>query len=192
MLPAEIITLYQTSPGDWRGLDRDSECDRISAGLGQVMLLAEWKPFASAFDLNLCPYPVDLVVVKKRLDNRFYRRASAVQFDVRYVYTNARIIYGAESVVLRSALFITELCLEIIKNPNAVIPTINDELVEKYTFRDEGTDVSGPSTSRAGAERITRSRSISQMSDSESEEDSPRESRNGVDTSKSKVISCPN
>ena len=49
VLPEEIIkTLYRPGPEDWGGRKRDAECYLISAGLGRVMLLAVWEPFASA------------------------------------------------------------------------------------------------------------------------------------------------
>ena len=190
VLPSEIVrTLYRSRPEDWRG-HRDTECDRISAGLGQVMSLDIAKSLASAVDLNLCPYPIDLSTIRKRLDNRFYRRVSAVEFDVNYIVINACKLYNSQSNEICSASIIKDLCLEIIQNRDVVeIPTIYQRLVKKYKLRDEGSDSNGPSTSRAEAASTpntsTSSRRNLQLSDSESEEDF--KSSKSVDTPKSKV-----
>lgn len=216
VLPSEIAsTLYQPRAEDWPpGGDRDSECDRISRGLSQVMSLAIAEPFAAPVDLNLYPsyafvveYPMDLSTIKARLDNRFYRRVTAVQYDVRYVYTNACKFNQPKSDIVRSASIISDLCLEIIRNRDAVDATaIYHQLVEKYKLRDEGADEvgAGPGSSKAGAKRNgsapntpnTRSRSrrnSSHTDDSESEKDSSKpKGKNGVATSKSKVIEIYN
>ena len=167
VLPSEIVaTMYRPRPEDWGG-ERDSECDRISAELSQVMKLAIAEPFVSLVDLNLCPYPIDISTIKARLDNRFYRRASAVEFDVNYIYTNARMFNQPESDIVRSASIITKTCMKIIRKNTAVA---------KYEMRVEGTDgtAGGPSTSRSGAKRNgttsnigSRSRRNSQPTESE-------------------------
>ena len=137
--------MYRPRPEDWGG-ERDSECDRISAELSQVMKLAIAEPFVSLVDLNLCPYPMDISTIKARLDNRFYRRASAVEFDANYIYTNARMSNQPESDMVRSASIITKTCMKIIRKNTSVA---------KYEMRVEGTDetAGGPSTSRSGAKR---------------------------------------
>ena len=68
LVSSEIVkTIYRPRPEEWGG-DRDSECDRISAGLSQVMSLFIAEPFASPVDLNLHPsyasiveYPMDQI-----------------------------------------------------------------------------------------------------------------------------------
>ena len=138
VLPEEIVrTLYRPGPEDWGGLDRDSECDRISAELSKVMKLEKAKHFASAVDLNFFPsytsivaYPMDLSIIKSRLDSRFYHRAESVEFDVNYIFTNARKFYNANSPVIRSASTVTKLCLEIIRNREvSEIPTNYQQLI---------------------------------------------------------------
>ena len=83
-------------------------------------------PFSSPVDLKLHPsyasvveYPMDLSTIKARLDNRFYRRVKAVEFDASYIYTNACKFYQTKSDIARSALIIKDLCLAIIRNRNA-------------------------------------------------------------------------
>ena len=178
-------------PEYWGG-DRDSECDRISAGLSQVMKLYIAEPFVLPVDLNLHPsyasiveYPMDLFTIKSRLDNRFYRRASAVEFDVNYNFTNACKFNEPKSDIVRFALKITDLCLEIIRNRYAVdVATIYSQLSCK--LHDGGIDC-GLGTSGARAARISNIRSRScQKSNSESGEDSSNR-KSEMDTSESKL-----
>ena len=193
LLPSEVASrLYRPRPEDWGG-DRDSECDRISAGLGQVMKLAIAEPFVTFVDLILFPYPMDLSIIKARLDNRFYRRSSAVEFDVNYTVTNALKFHQPESDIVRSASVITDLCLEIIRNRDAVdVPAIYQELLEKY---EEGVyeNADEPGTNGAEAESTstmrTRSRRNLKISNSEPEKEKSKssKSRNAVATCKSKV-----
>ena len=135
---------------------------------------------------------MDISTIKARLDNRFYRRASAVEFDVRYIFTNANKFNQPESGVVRSASVITELCLEIIRNRNSASATS----VSKYGMLVEEADeaVTEPNTSGASAETTSNIRCRSRRNshtESESEEDfSEPQSRNGVDISKSKVNFC--
>ena len=157
VLPAEIAsTLYRAKAEDWPpGGDRDAECERISACFGQAMSLAIAEPFAAPVDLNAYPsyalvveYPMDLSTIKARLDNRFYRRITAVQYDVRYVYTNACKFNQEGSDIVRHASIITDLCMEIIRNRDVEDATaVYHRLVENYRASPD-EDGSGPSTSR--------------------------------------------
>ena len=182
MLQSEIKhILYQPQPRheDWGG-NRDSQCDRISAALSQVMEWAIAEPFVSSAGLNLCPYPVDLSTIKQRLDNRFYRRASAVEFDVNYIFTNARMFSQPEMV--RSASIITDACIKIIREKTVVAQS-------KMRIEEADETAGGPSTSRSGAKRNDpniRSRSRrNSHTESESEEDSSEpQSRSRVEKSK--------
>ena len=194
LLPSEVANrLYRPRPEDWGG-DRDSECDRISAGLSQVMKLYIAEPFVLPVDLNLHPsyasivdYPMDLSTIKARLGKRFYRRTLAVEFDVRYIFTNACKFNQPKSDIVRSASVITDLCLEIIRNRDAVdVQVLYKQLLEKY---EEGGDENGPGTSGADAASTsnTRTRNLRRISDSESEEEKPYKSRNALEISKSKV-----
>lgn len=53
--------------------------------------------------------------LQSRLDNRFYRRINAVQFDVRYIATNTEKFNQKGSNIVRQARIVTELCLKLIK-----------------------------------------------------------------------------
>ena len=228
VLPAEIAsTLYRAKAEDWPpGGDRDAECERISACFGQAMSLAIAEPFAAPVDLNAYPsyalvveYPMDLSTIKARLDNRFYRRITAVQYDVRYVYTNACKFNEPKSDIVRSASIITDLCMEMIRNRDADDATaLYHRLVEEYkkTPRDAaagtdvaaGNDAAGPSGSRASksskngtatpntpnTRAKSRRNSPNSDSDSDHEGDSTIKGKRHAAASKSKVNSphsCP-
>ena len=145
VMPNEVLTkLYRPRPEDWGG-DRDTECNRISDGLRKVMILPASKPFTSPVDLNLHPsygsivgYPMDLSIIKSRVDNRFYRRISAVEFDIRFIFTNAGKFFDPKSDIVRSAAVITDLCLEIIRKRDAVnVRALYQQLLKKSKIRKE-------------------------------------------------------
>ena len=126
--------------------------------------------------------------IKSRLDNRFYRRASAVEFDVNYIFTNARKFNQPDSDIVRSASNITDLCLEIIRNRDVVdVPVIYQQLSANYKLCDERTDASGANTSTRGSPSISNNISSWQQSDREKVSSKSSKSRNGVDTLKSKA-----
>lgn len=123
VLPEEIqAMLYQPQPEEWPMGDREATCRRIARGFDNVMSLAIAEPFMAPVDLNIYPsyawfveYPIDLTTIKSRLENHFYRRITAAQFDVRYLATNAEKFNEPHSQIIKRARIITDLCLRIIK-----------------------------------------------------------------------------
>jgi len=121
--PAELRTLrYEPKLWEWPAVGRDAECSRIVAGLEQIMTLSIAENFNVPVDLNAFPiyamtiaYPVDLSLIKARLENRFYRRIAAVQYDVRQIENNARIFNDTRAAIVDYARIITELCLQFIR-----------------------------------------------------------------------------
>ena len=83
VLDEEIqATLYMPpdNGSEWPAHGRDIECERLSRGFEQIMELsiAEW--FLAPVDLNAFPvygmvieYPIDLSLIRARIDNKFYR-----------------------------------------------------------------------------------------------------------------------
>merc|ERR1712142_899527 len=136
--------LYQPLPEEWRGLDSKSECQRISHGLEQVMALAHAENFNYPVDLTLFPdymleieYPMDFSLIKSRLDNQFYRRSTAVQFDVRYIATNAECYNRPKTDIVKDARILTDLALRVIQDPK--LGNITKEyhrLVENFKWED--------------------------------------------------------
>lgn len=113
--------LYKTTSTDWPA-DRDLVSRHIVAGITSVMELAIAEPFLVPVDLNAYPdyamvieYPIDLSTIKARFENKFYRRLTAAQFDIRYLATNAEKFNEKHSVIVKNARVLTELCLRIVK-----------------------------------------------------------------------------
>ena len=136
--------LYCPSTEEWRGLDQKSECQRISTGLAEVMELAASESFNYPVDLTAFPdymleiqYPMDFTLIKSRLDNLFYRRSTAVQFDVRYIATNTECYNRPKTDIVKFARIVTDLVLKIIQDP--ALTDINREyhrLVENFKWED--------------------------------------------------------
>uniref|UniRef100_A0A8C6H9S6 Bromodomain and WD repeat-containing protein 1 n=1 Tax=Mus spicilegus TaxID=10103 RepID=A0A8C6H9S6_MUSSI len=115
--------LYKPQEGEWGQRSRDEECDRIISGIDQLLNLDIAAAFAGPVDLCTYPkyctvvaYPTDLYTIRMRLVNRFYRRLSALIWEVRYIEHNARTFNEPESVIARSAKKITDQLLKFIKN----------------------------------------------------------------------------
>ncbi|XP_009425977.3 bromodomain and WD repeat-containing protein 1 isoform X5 [Pan troglodytes] len=115
--------LYKPQAGEWGQKSRDEECDRIISGIDQLLNLDIAAAFAGPVDLCTYPkyctvvaYPTDLYTIRMRLVNRFYRRLSALVWEVRYIENNARTFNEPESVIARSAKKITDQLLKFIKN----------------------------------------------------------------------------
>ncbi|XP_007943742.2 bromodomain and WD repeat-containing protein 1 [Orycteropus afer afer] len=115
--------LYKPQDGEWGRRSRDEECERIISGIDQLLNLDIAAAFAGPVDLCTYPkyctvvaYPTDLYTIRMRLVNRFYRRLSALIWEVRYIEHNARTFNEPESVIARSAKKITDQLLKLIKN----------------------------------------------------------------------------
>uniref|UniRef100_A0A8D0L7U5 Bromo domain-containing protein n=1 Tax=Sphenodon punctatus TaxID=8508 RepID=A0A8D0L7U5_SPHPU len=114
--------LYKPQKGEWQERSRDEECERIISGIDQLLSLDISAAFAGPVDLGTYPkyctviaYPTDLYTIRMRLANRFYRRLSALVWEVRYIKSNARTFNEPNSAVARSALKITDQLLKFIE-----------------------------------------------------------------------------
>ncbi|CAG0887382.1 unnamed protein product [Darwinula stevensoni] len=159
---SEVAPLYIPSPSDWPHSSQEVECDRISLCIQQVMELAIAEHFVAPVDLNTYPdyalvveYPIDLSTIKaratlSRLDNRFYRRLAAVQFDVRYVAADAERFNQPGSLIVHHAQVITEICLRMIRDQTCqdILPLYRELMAHE---REERGEVTGASTSRAAS-----------------------------------------
>lgn len=115
--------LYKPQAGEWGLRSRDEECERIIGGIDQLLSMDIAAAFAGPVDLCTYPkyctvvaYPTDLYTIRMRLVNRFYRRLSALVWEVRYIEHNARTFNEPGSVIARSAKKITDQLLKFIKN----------------------------------------------------------------------------
>ncbi|XP_013385977.1 bromodomain and WD repeat-containing protein 3 [Lingula anatina] len=132
VLPDELKSLmYTPKEHEWPAEGRDVECERIARGLEQIMELSIAEPFLAPVDLNKYPiygmiieYPTDLSTIKARVENHFYRRIAAIQFDIRYIETNARTFNQPGSLIVRQSKLLTELCLKFIGDVDCTDPLV--------------------------------------------------------------------
>jgi bromodomain and WD repeat domain-containing protein 1/3 len=191
---------YKPQIVDWPPVgDMDFECDRISSGISKIMNLTAAKPFTAPVNLEAYPLyvfvvkypPMDLSTVKSRLDNRFYRRLAAVQYDVRTICSNAYKFNEPKSDIVRNASIISDLCLEVIRNRDSTdaITSVYQQLVEKYKSQNDEVILENPVTSVAKEcdQPVPTPRSVSRLNSPHSQ---PAEEINGIVTSKSKVSVC--
>ncbi|XP_025934951.1 bromodomain and WD repeat-containing protein 1 isoform X6 [Apteryx rowi] len=117
--------LYKPQEGEWGMQSRDEACERIIRGIDQLLTLDMSAAFAGPVDLCTYPkyctviaYPTDLNTIRTRLANRFYRRISALVWEVRYIESNARTFNEPGSAIARAAKKITTQLLKFINDQN--------------------------------------------------------------------------
>ncbi|XP_048348579.1 bromodomain and WD repeat-containing protein 1 isoform X2 [Sphaerodactylus townsendi] len=146
--------LYKPQKGEWQGKSQSEECGRIICGIDQLLTLDISAAFAGPVDLNTYPkystviaYPTDLWTIRTRLVNQFYRRLSALIWEVRCVVSNARTFNEPNSAITRSAQKITDQLLEFIRNPDCTdifelcIATNKEDSTDADDLDDEETYV---------------------------------------------------
>ncbi|XP_023260584.1 bromodomain and WD repeat-containing protein 3 [Seriola lalandi dorsalis] len=113
--------LYTPQEGEWGAHTRDEDCQRVIHGIEQLLTLDVAKAFASPVNLQDYPlyctvvaYPTDLSTIRKRLENRFYRRISALMWEVRYIEHNARTFNEPQSPIVAAAKVVTDVLLHYI------------------------------------------------------------------------------
>ncbi|KAF0038200.1 hypothetical protein F2P81_008684 [Scophthalmus maximus] len=113
--------LYTPQEGEWGAHTRDEDCERAISGIDQLLTLDVAKAFASPVILRDYPlyctvvaYLTDLSTVRKRLENRFYRRISALMWEVRYIEHNARTFNEPQSPIVAAAKVVTDVLLHYI------------------------------------------------------------------------------
>ncbi|XP_074852070.1 bromodomain and WD repeat-containing protein 1 isoform X2 [Carettochelys insculpta] len=117
--------LYKPQEGEWGNRSRDEVCERITSGIDQLLTHDISAAFAGPVDLSTYPkyctviaYPTDLCTIRMRLINRFYRRISALVWEVRCIESNASTFNEPESAIAQSAKKITKLLLKFIDDPD--------------------------------------------------------------------------
>ncbi|XP_075768112.1 bromodomain and WD repeat-containing protein 1 isoform X2 [Pelodiscus sinensis] len=117
--------LYKPQEGEWGKTSRDEVCERIIGGIDQLLNLDISAAFAGPVDLSTYPkyctviaYPTDLCTIRMRLINRFYRRISALVWEVRCIESNASTFNEPGSAIAQSAKKITKQLLKFIDDPD--------------------------------------------------------------------------
>ncbi|KAM6946356.1 bromodomain and WD repeat-containing protein 3-like [Aplochiton taeniatus] len=147
--------MYKPQPGEWGDRTRDEECERIVAGINQLITVAIAAPFSGPVDIIQYPtyctvvaYPTDLGTIRLRLSNHFYRRLSALVWDVRYIVHNARTFNEPVSKIAHSAKLITDVLLKFVNKPSCTdIMEIYNAVEEMDYTDDEDENAEAPGTS---------------------------------------------
>uniref|UniRef100_A0AAR2LX44 Bromo domain-containing protein n=1 Tax=Pygocentrus nattereri TaxID=42514 RepID=A0AAR2LX44_PYGNA len=113
--------LYQPQDGEWGAHTHDEECERVITAIDQLLSLDIAKAFSCPVDLRDYPlyctvvaYPTDLSTIRLRLVHRFYRRISALMWEVRYIEHNARTFNEPQSPIVTAAKAVTDVLLHFI------------------------------------------------------------------------------
>uniref|UniRef100_A0AAX7VKN3 Bromo domain-containing protein n=1 Tax=Astatotilapia calliptera TaxID=8154 RepID=A0AAX7VKN3_ASTCA len=119
--------LYEPQEGEWGAHTRDEECERVIHGIDQLLTLDVAKAFALPVNLQDYPlyctvvaYPTDLSSIRTRLENRFYRRISALMWEVRYIEHNARTFNEPQSPIVAAAKVVTDVLLHYIGDQSCI------------------------------------------------------------------------
>ncbi|TKC34038.1 hypothetical protein EI555_016276, partial [Monodon monoceros] len=155
--------LYKPQEGEWGAHSRDEECERVIQGINHLLSLDFASPFAVPVDLSAYPlyctvvaYPTDLNTIRRRLENRFYRRISALMWEVRYIEHNARTFNEPDSPIVKAAKIVTDVLLRFIGDQSCtdILDTYNKIKAEELNSTDEEEDTEivdldsdGPGTS---------------------------------------------
>ncbi|XP_038817096.1 bromodomain and WD repeat-containing protein 3-like [Salvelinus namaycush] len=164
--------MYKPQTGEWGERSRDNECERIIAGIEQLITVDIVAPFSGPVDIVQYPtyctviaFPTDLSTIRLRLINRFYRRLSSLVWDARYIVHNARTFNEPRSKIAHSAKLITDVLLKFINRPSCTdIMEIYSAIEDMdYTDDEDLKEAPGPSSGHR-----LRQRSVEKVPDQDS------------------------
>ncbi|GCB60888.1 hypothetical protein scyTo_0011213, partial [Scyliorhinus torazame] len=167
--------LYKPQEGEWGERTRDEECERIIRGIDDLLTLDIATAFNAPVDLRTYPvycmvvsYFTDLSTIRMRLVNRFYRRISALVWEVRYIEHNARTFNEPDSPIVTSARRVTDLLLKFIENKDCIdffeiLSTMENCSLDSQEDDEEDDEavVAGTSTARRNHVRHQLGRNLS-------------------------------
>uniref|UniRef100_A0A673LIU9 Bromodomain and WD repeat-containing protein 3-like n=1 Tax=Sinocyclocheilus rhinocerous TaxID=307959 RepID=A0A673LIU9_9TELE len=136
--------LYKPQEDEWGDKGRDQESARIIAGIEQLVTVDIAAPFSGPVDLTQYPtycaiiaYPTDLNTIKLRLKHNFYRRLSALIWDVKHIEQNAKTFNEPRSKIAESAKIITNALLKFISKPHCTDIMEIYNAVENMEYSDD-------------------------------------------------------
>ncbi|XP_052432071.1 bromodomain and WD repeat-containing protein 3 [Carassius gibelio] len=147
---------YKPQEGEWWDKGRDQESARIIAGIEQLVTVDIAAPFSGPVDLTQYPtycaviaYPTDLNTIKLRLKHNFYRRLSALIWDVKHIEQNAKTFNEPRSKIAESAKIITNVLLKFISKPHCtdIMEIYNAVENMEYSDDEDMDDIDAPGTS---------------------------------------------
>ncbi|RUS86356.1 hypothetical protein EGW08_005874, partial [Elysia chlorotica] len=161
--------LYVPKKTEWPSCGREDDSQRLVEGIGALMQHSVAEPFIAPVDLQqfptyayCVPYPIDLSTIKTRLENGFYRRITALQWDVRLISNNASLFNEAGSRIVTNANALTETLLRFIKDdtchdPLPIMSSLTHEDLKSESSEEEcqpGTSGTSSKPSASGSDRV--------------------------------------
>uniref|UniRef100_A0A0K2UST4 Bromo domain-containing protein n=1 Tax=Lepeophtheirus salmonis TaxID=72036 RepID=A0A0K2UST4_LEPSM len=142
--------LYKPTVEEWNDIGRDIETKRISAALETIMGLSIAEPFNYPVDQSIYPeyfysveYPMDLNLIKARVDNNFYRRIASIEYDLKYIFENAEAFNVPKSDIVKNAKILVRLAGEIINDPGKNKDNVSEiyhNLVQNFLWSSSDED----------------------------------------------------
>lgn len=151
-----IDILYKPQEGEWGDRGREEESARVIAGIDQLINVEITAPFSGPVDLVHYPtycaviaYPTDLNTIKLRLKHNFYRRLSALIWDIKHIDQNTKTFNEPRSKIADSAKIITNVLLKFISKPHCmdVMEIYNAVVNMEYSDDEDLDDIDAPGTS---------------------------------------------
>uniref|UniRef100_A0AC35TW21 WD_REPEATS_REGION domain-containing protein n=1 Tax=Rhabditophanes sp. KR3021 TaxID=114890 RepID=A0AC35TW21_9BILA len=126
-----------TNSQDWGEKDMDVVLDRVKAAIMLMMRSEEIEIFNDPVDFNLypdyldiVPYPIDLSVIVKRIENKFYRRLVALEQDIKQIAINSKL-YNGDIDITKTAQALVEALLTYINSDETDVEAVFEECMEK-------------------------------------------------------------
>uniref|UniRef100_A0A673GNB8 Bromodomain and WD repeat-containing protein 3-like n=1 Tax=Sinocyclocheilus rhinocerous TaxID=307959 RepID=A0A673GNB8_9TELE len=165
--------LYKPQEGEWGNKGRNRESARIIAGIEQLVTVDIAAPFSGPVDLIQYPtycaviaYPTDLNTIKLRLKHNFYRRLSALIWDVKHIEQNAKTFNEPRSKIAQSAKIITNVLLKFIRKPHCTdIMEIYNAIENMEYSEDEVSEFDMDDIDAPGTSAVRRLRQVEVVQD---------------------------
>uniref|UniRef100_A0AC35UG40 Bromo domain-containing protein n=1 Tax=Rhabditophanes sp. KR3021 TaxID=114890 RepID=A0AC35UG40_9BILA len=126
-----------TNSQDWGEKEMDVVLDRAKAAIMLMMRSEEVEIFNDPVDFNLypdyldiVPYPIDLSLIVKRIEHKFYRRLVALEQDIKQIAINSEL-YNGNIDVTKTAQALVEALLTYINSDETDVEAVFEECMAK-------------------------------------------------------------
>uniref|UniRef100_A0A672MLK0 Bromodomain and WD repeat domain containing 3 n=1 Tax=Sinocyclocheilus grahami TaxID=75366 RepID=A0A672MLK0_SINGR len=160
--------LYTPQEGEWGLNTRDDECERVITAIDQLLTLDVAKAFSCPVDLREYPlyctvvaYLTDLNTIRTRLVHRFYRRISALMWEVRYIEHNARTFNEPQSPIVKAAKTVSSVLLHFIRDQTCTdILDLYNKMMSEFSSEEEVSETVNVDSDTPGTSTGQRKRGV--------------------------------
>ncbi|CAB4031025.1 bromodomain and WD repeat-containing 3, partial, partial [Paramuricea clavata] len=125
----DALVKYTPQENEWPDESYDTAVERLTRGLSLISELPFAGPFAYPVDVRSYPdywsvvaYPMDLKAIIDRLGNKYYRRKTALLWDVCQTGRNAKTYNEEDSEIVQNADKLVSILSTFIKDASCVDP----------------------------------------------------------------------